>query len=403
MRRASVAEVETQGTRQAPVFSFGRRLSLSSLGSGKYGRGGDRDGVIVRHVPIVIEGGAGESEEEEVKVSVSSVTDDDSSLSSLCSDNSVETSSVGYQSWDDWRKRGRRNGVVEDDVLRIPLKDIKQVRQSPAVKKKSETIRPALTSSPWYILKAETIGVEGCPLHKEQEGAKGNKLGKDKKQSSTISQPLRAPSLIQGGNGSLTPSNRLTVVPVGRSKHNTIPSRTQFERGPGQLSFRETRYTAASDTQKDGRETMEKSRKSDLPFQRQWSFRRQSISPNKKSSDLPASFHAPTLASLSRSLGEPIPQYFRGPSNASEEKQESSMIKYSSQCDLNRTSSSSMTAFKSRMTPSSSTSSIPPKISQENSPSVGILKTPGKRKVSSNNRVEFLNNIMEREIPGRHT
>ena len=49
------------------------------------------------------------------------------------------------------------------------------------MKKKSETIRPALTSSPWYILKAETIGVEGCPLHKEQEGAKGNKLGKDKK------------------------------------------------------------------------------------------------------------------------------------------------------------------------------------------------------------------------------
>ena len=31
----------------------------------------------------------------------------------------------------------------------------------------------------------------------------------------------------------------------------------------------------------------------------------------------------------------------------------------------------------------------------------GILKTPGKRKVS-NNRVEFLNNVKEREIPGRH-
>ena len=35
-------------------------------------------------------------------------------------------------------------------------------------------------------------------------------------------------------------------------------------------------------------------------------------------------------------------------------------------------------------------------------PCVGILKTPGKRKISSNNRVEFLNNVREREIPGRH-
>ena len=34
-------------------------------------------------------------------------------------------------------------------------------------------------------------------------------------------------------------------------------------------------------------------------------------------------------------------------------------------------------------------------------PGCGILKTPGKRKVSSNNRVEFLDNLQEREIPGR--
>ena len=36
------------------------------------------------------------------------------------------------------------------------------------------------------------------------------------------------------------------------------------------------------------------------------------------------------------------------------------------------------------------------------SPCVGILKTPGRRK-SSNNRVEFLDNLQEREIPGRYT
>ena len=32
----------------------------------------------------------------------------------------------------------------------------------------------------------------------------------------------------------------------------------------------------------------------------------------------------------------------------------------------------------------------------------GILKTPGRRKLSSNNRVEFLDNLQEKEIPGRH-
>jgi hypothetical protein len=36
-------------------------------------------------------------------------------------------------------------------------------------------------------------------------------------------------------------------------------------------------------------------------------------------------------------------------------------------------------------------------------PSAEILKTPGKRKISCNNRVDFLNNIMERKIPGRNT
>ena len=80
---------------------------MSTLGSGKYGRAvdsyGDREGVIVRHVPIVIEGGEGESddEEEEKEVKVTSsvsqsssyvVTDDLSSLSSMSSDNSVQRS-----------------------------------------------------------------------------------------------------------------------------------------------------------------------------------------------------------------------------------------------------------------------------------------------------------------------
>ena len=128
-----------------------RRLSLTTLGSGKYDRAGDsygdREGVIVRHVPIVIEGGEEESEEEEeekeVRISAphNVVTDDLSSISSVSSDNSVETGrrkegggleGSGYQSLDDWRKRrGRKHGVVEmggQGQLKTPFKDIKQVR-----------------------------------------------------------------------------------------------------------------------------------------------------------------------------------------------------------------------------------------------------------------------------------
>ena len=175
--------------------------------------------------------------------------------------------------------------------------------------------------------------------------------------------------------------------------------------------------------QKDKKEIMEKPRKSSPTSQ---SFRKPSVTPDKKHSDL--SFQSPTLASLSKSLGDTIPEYFRGPNKTSEEKQESSTGKYPSQTQshLKRTSSSSLTGFNSRSTPSSSTNSItskvclqnikiylkiicfqiyqdPDQINKDNSTSTGILKIPGKRKVSSNNRVEFLNNTREREIPSRNT
>jgi hypothetical protein len=174
MRRASLAGLETQGDRQyskvgemkldfkandfvsAPGGSFVRRLNLSSLASGNYWQGGDsygdRERVIVRHVPFVIEGGEGESEEEEENIFSASVSqssssplsyivpDDLSSLSSVSIDNSVEISvreegggmeGSGYQSLDDWRrKRERKHGIVEmggDRQLRTPFKDTKQV------------------------------------------------------------------------------------------------------------------------------------------------------------------------------------------------------------------------------------------------------------------------------------
>ena len=241
---------------------------------------------------------------------------------------------------------------------------------------------------------------------------------------------LRTPSLLQG-------RNEQTPVRAGRPKHSVITTQAGktgesmadmniFERGPGQWSGRGIRSKTPSNIQKDEKEQMREPRKSDPTFQRRWSFRTPSVTLNKKSSDLPTSFQAPTLASLSRSLSDPIPEYFRGTNKASEEKQEISIGKYPSQSHSNRTSLSSLTASNSRSTPSSSTSSIPSKVciqtqkdifkkrnhlqisqspdqmTKDKPPSAGILKTPGKRKVSSN-RVEFLNNIMEREIPGRHT
>jgi hypothetical protein len=183
---------------------------------------------------------------------------------------------------------------------------------------------------------------------------------------------LRAPSLLQGRNDE-------TAARAGRPKHSVIPTQlgkfmdseadiNVFERGPGQWSFRGPRSKTSSEKKKDEKELMEKSRKSDPTFQRRWSFRTPTVTPDKKSSDIPMTFHAPTLASLSRSLGDTIPEYFRGTSNMSEEKQETSTRKYPSQSlsQLNITSSSSLTAFNPRSTPSSSTSSIPPKVCIQN-------------------------------------
>ena len=146
---------------------------------------------------------------------------------------------------------------------------------------------------------------------------------------------LRAPSLLQG-------RMEKTATTAGRPKHSVIttqPGKTSdsgadsniFERGPGRWSGRGTRSKTPSDMQKQKKELMETSRKSNPTFQRRWSFRAPSVTPDKKSSDLPSSSHAPTLACLSRSLGDTIPEYFKGTTSMSEEKQETSAGKYPSQ------------------------------------------------------------------------
>ena len=126
-----------------PGGRVGRRLRLASPGEGKYELIGDsyceRGEVIVRHVPIVIEGGEGETDGKAICWPSSPspawpLSDDGASLSSRSSDNSVDTSrrkegSV-YLSWDDWRRRGRKGGPVDmggERGLRTLFNDIVEV------------------------------------------------------------------------------------------------------------------------------------------------------------------------------------------------------------------------------------------------------------------------------------
>jgi len=113
-----------------------------------------------------------------------------------------------------------------------------------------------------------------------------------------------------------------------------------------------------------------------------------------------------------------IPDYFRKVgeininNNITEDKNDEPAVnnlkRFVSHTDLSKLSdctSGSVNSFAK--TPSSSTSSIPTKVNSEYGSEgkppqyVGILKTPGRRKNSSN-RVEFLDNLQEKEIPGRY-
>ena len=161
-------------------------MSLASLGPRKYGRafdgyskGGEDEiaKVIVRYIPIVIEGDERDSESKIVNDGIgyvpinyswsissfpqskstrlSSFADDRSSLSSQSSDNSIETSrrningekvvrawmtsseedrnSLGYNYWDRLKESdgrlGQERGMAETKGLRRPFKDITQVRK----------------------------------------------------------------------------------------------------------------------------------------------------------------------------------------------------------------------------------------------------------------------------------
>ena len=156
-----------------------------------------------------------------------------------------------------------------------------------------------------------------------------------------------------------------------------------------------------------------------------------SLLPPPPPSSAPSS--APSSSSSSGLWGGPlkIPDYFRVGDRAKQQEPEDGRLKrFVSHTDLSQAGAQPASFLR---TPSSSTSSIPARVSSLMSHShclscvsercigpqllcpqvqaeqpqaavqcVGILKVPGRRKLSSNNRVEFLDNLQEKEIPGRH-
>jgi len=145
--------------------------------------------------------------------------------------------------------------------------------------------------------------------------------------------------------------------------------------------------------------------KAENPFQRRWSLRVPESSSSRIILD-DDSFKAPTLSSISRSnigfLAE-IPDYFKERKNArGDDKSESTHDIFSAA--LNREFRVNKTPTSASLNNSHATKGLLSRGNIQASPSnSGILKSPGKRRVSSSNRVDFLDNLQEKEIPCRQT
>jgi len=142
------------------------------------------------------------------------------------------------------------------------------------------------------------------------------------------------------------------------------------------------------------------------PFQRRWSLRVPESSSSQMILD-DDSFKAPTLSSISRSnigfLAE-IPDYFKERKNMRrDDKSESTHDSFTAA--LNRESRVNKTSTSASLNNSHATKGFLNRdnIIQASPSNSGILKSPGKRRVSSSNRVDFLDNLQEKEIPCRQT
>jgi len=345
---------------------------------------GDSDdrAVMVRHVPIVIEGEDIKADNSDTVVRV----DERSSPSSISSENSVESARrrdsgrgvAEYYSWDDWRERRRARQGKEHNDCNSLKKETKKVLPEKRLQESPRLSSPG--PGPWYLLRRENVGVESCPVHGEGEVARARK-------PLSASQGLSTPAMLAS-----LPGNKTTTLGTGRRpKHQSLPASgtPSLRRGPGQWSVRGDRGLQNSDKNETTRERNEDKNPS-VGFQRRWSFRASSLTPTKNPKDTSTgsnsnslSFQAPTIASLSRCVTGVVPEYFKHSGAPEEETINEAVRRYSSHNDTN-SGSTQQKLQQLRTSPSVSTISTLSKISPDresdcSNPPTGILKTPGKK------------------------
>lgn len=292
---------------------------------------------------------------------------------------------------------------------RTPLNDVTQ--------KRHHTIASARkTSNPHYVVVKETVGADQCPVHGYHHHHHCDSYNKDEQ--------LQAPSLIRNTKISTEDVHKQQeekkkqpfTIQRGRPKHNNpanVPSLTpikenvslefnkgnSFDRSTARYgSFRETRNTTES-TDNDNIQ-----RSSSQPFQRRWSMRipsQASHSSHNNSQPRPIHRHHHRLSDHLKK------DRFEGVGDDYKDGDDSDRVLASTKTDAMMVSTLEFKPVQSSLHGKAFSANEPEKvnnpviISGQKSPCVGILKTPGKRK-TSNNRVEFLDNLQEREIPSRH-
>jgi len=219
---------------------------------------------------------------------------------------------------------------------------------------------------------------------------------KDKQKGQNVSD-LKAPSLIRENCADIKKTDISTTTTKDQHHHKHVenkelarnenkrkgsPETRPFLRSPGRWSFKGINPISNQNTNKEDKsEKLNDDKKCEAKpqniksvFQRSWSLRGQ----NKTAEQDILSGQRNGITRKDKYL---LP-----------------LKKSSSQNNLPAEQQGRNSSEPGKMAPAVA---IPSEVSDKKLPCVGILKTPGKRKTSSNNRVEFLNNVREREIPGR--
>ena len=174
---------------------------------------------------------------------------------------------------------------------------------------------------------------------------------------------LSSPAMLASLPGNKTG----TLVTGRRPKHHSLPAcgTPGLRRGPGQWSVRGDRGQQNNDKIQNLREREADKQNPSVGFQRRWSFRASSLTPTRNPHDSTTSsnmsFQAPTIASLSRCVAGAVPEYFKISAAPEEEAVNDTFRRYSSQADLN-SSSTQLRLHHLKTSPSVSTINILSKV-----------------------------------------